>query len=1079
MPKGKPFNALKPRRGIPHGMFSTLEDLIEAAPQERMTAQQWKEYLAPGRILEREGVKFPLKKEELEYTIGDWLAGIDDKVGGAVIEKANLLNLVERQRPRFERDVSNKNVNFDQYSTQGPSRLGYFESITDSPDFGKFSTHFGDETLSWHRGSRHYAGPQTGIDLETGEIDRGVLRLIDEIQSDRHSAAAEKIPDREAGNAGLGGEPMRRRGYRTPEQEARYQELSKLKDVEGRGIANRDGWDGPGDIYNEFGNLRQIPPDAPFKSPADYGRLELKQGLLDAIRKGDQYLGVTPSEGPIGWFGLGSNDDVLGDVTPMQQGMQYAYDKVYPGELRKLAQQYGAPTRDIDLPVTGRSGGPFEPFDNHEVQDLPDYLESVVGADLPPDERVEGLHELLEAYEEVLADNSVNRNLVAKAQNQILAMDEMGQDGGSFDTSDLESILHRLEAKRVKQNPATNLTRKVPAMELTPEVIERIRKAGIPLWAITGGIVGADALMEQDRTVPQFSHGGPVDDGYDPDNYPELTEHQNAVEDFLEPSLMRRIANFGPDGPGKNRRKNFMTGLLTQTMGVDTEGEPSFLGMDKRRNPRLTQSLEMLGPAGGMLASLASMRPGLVEEVIAMPNYFNFIPGINRLDNPRSEQAANSQEHLEMMLRGEMGAPEPENLGENASYNAGVMFGQLPIPGKSAANAVKGGMGMLEKIGKAGVEFFSPVIKPSPANYAAGTAFGTALSQLPEGVSKIQKARELLDPMGLNPVSQMLRILQDEKDVDPPEFASGGFIDVDIPGSSPKTPANQQPTYQGPSADPYQGLLNYGAGPERDFFPGRTFTPMDVDFSDWSVDLPKQPKNNTSQVAGVLGSLPGVWKGLGYADKLLGTGMQEGIKGFGKGMLSKLGIGGGAAGTSALAPLGGVSMGGAPVTTALPASLGGTGAAGSSSALSAAAPYAMLAAPVLAYALSGGFKKKPAAAGGSYDGEGGLSFDLAQRPGIVADKYGITDDQVWERLLPMVEGAYGTDNWNEDYFQNLVAKPEGYKSTFLKGRLPDNLSQDEAMNWVLYGLLSSKNSLWTGKEDIMHAYEDYRNAFEE
>ena len=57
---------------LPKGVFSVLQDLIERAPQ-KMNPDQWGKYLSPGRKLEKEGMTFPLRKDELDYSSLDQL----------------------------------------------------------------------------------------------------------------------------------------------------------------------------------------------------------------------------------------------------------------------------------------------------------------------------------------------------------------------------------------------------------------------------------------------------------------------------------------------------------------------------------------------------------------------------------------------------------------------------------------------------------------------------------------------------------------------------------------------------------------------------------------------------------------------------------------------------------------------------------------------------------------------------------------------------------------------------------------------------------------------------------------------
>ena len=85
-------------------------------------------------------------------------------------------------------------------------------------------------------------------------------------------------------------------------------------------------------------------------------------------------------------------------------------------------------------------------------------------------------------------------------------------------------------------------------------------------------------------------------------------------------------------------------------------------------------------------------------------------------------------------------------LVENILYSGGIMGGQVPVPTtwlNRAKGATDGGLSLLrrlakspEKVGRAGVEFLSPVIDPKASNYLAGALFGgglmTGFEKLPE-----------------------------------------------------------------------------------------------------------------------------------------------------------------------------------------------------------------------------------------------------------------------------------------------------------------------------------------------------------
>lgn len=246
------------------------------------------------------------------------------------------------------------------------------------------------------------------------------------------------------------------------------------------------------------------------------------------------------------------------------------------------------------------------------------------------------------------------------------------------------------------------------------------------------------------------------------------------------------------------------------------------------------------------------------------------------------------------------------------------------------------------------------------------------------------------------------------------------------------------------------------------------------------------------QLSGVLGSI-------GYKDGMKGVESLFGLFSGG---------GGAAAGAGGLSGLGALTI--APnATTALPSGLaalagggtaaGGAGAAGAGAAagagggmgagVAAAAPYAGAAAVLGMMAFGKGgivdaFKKNPAGAGGSFDpNTGQVSFGL-DGPGQTF-MHGIdgAEEMVMQRLAPIIaEAGFGKDS--EARLKQLAVKPLGYdKSVFnLKMASPAAkaklaaLTPEERADWTAYYLLTRKNSLWTGKNDIMHALKDAQAA---
>lgn len=210
-----------------YGMFSTLKGLIDNSPRDTMTAQEWAGYLKPGQVAVRQGVEFPLKKEELDYSkIGPYLAGLKpnekvsrDMISSLYMKNAPNLNVrlgsdqaslgMTREQQLLQRaGVPNANNRVTGTSSLHPSyshaergdspdnskspwnTRQYQEDVTTSPDFGSFSSHFSPQDISWNRTNRlPLWGESIGMGPDSKTPEGRTMRVIDEIQSDRHQKA--------------------------------------------------------------------------------------------------------------------------------------------------------------------------------------------------------------------------------------------------------------------------------------------------------------------------------------------------------------------------------------------------------------------------------------------------------------------------------------------------------------------------------------------------------------------------------------------------------------------------------------------------------------------------------------------------------------------------------------------------------------------------------------------------------------------------------------------------------------------------------------------------------------------------
>lgn len=174
----------------------------------------------------------------------------------------------------------------------------------------------------------------------------------------------------------------------------------------------------------------------------------------------------------------------------------------------------------------------------------------------------------------------------------------------------------------------------------------------------------------------------------------------------------------------------FARGLLSQWYGLNSEGDPEFLG-----------------------GSEWDKWPGLVDEVISMPTLLpdKYVPAA-------SARAASRLEKLNARMHEDMGIAPAQGLHENIMDAAGTMAGQVPMGGaKAVEGAAVKAPGMLRKASKAVAnmgEWFTPTVEATPGSYLTGTLVGGGLNTAAED-----------DTQGVNIVSR---------------YANGGGVSADL-----------------------------------------------------------------------------------------------------------------------------------------------------------------------------------------------------------------------------------------------------------------------------------------------------------
>lgn len=869
------------------GFFSTLDELVATAPQDKMPAFQWQKYLQPGRKLNRDGIEFPLKQEELDY--GN-LANLDSsnywKMMGQEISpdtqlsKDQLRTYVRHHRPGIELDVGTPTFtaghdafrarrgygdsaeklvelfppHYDSDNLRHASDVpnSYEENITSSRDLPPYESHFSPWDISWSRTTRHNvpAHPVRNDPIPEGETDFGNhfdrARLIEEIQSDRHSAAGEKAfrptPDEQAqldalekeawgpaadfalgteeqpnlhrhalprpprlvGQGPLGGEDplfqkfvdlstkaVRRAGYRSSDaeqeiamREARVAPLShKIADMqeafrykhENRGT--REGfqsqeekfeWQREMDVLRgqrdentqQLAKLKRTPPDAPFKDPRDYATTEVRKQLLNSARENDRFLAMIRGEDQINRYEGGMDER-------RQAGMRKMYDELYPSVLRKEAGRYGAQPTDVSIMASDRLTGRPQTFIDLGSETMDDFVDKVSNGiyesgdtfKKASNDAVNLMDGLLDEFkdalenapgytdrEQALRDIEAIEKKIDKGRKQLADLSDATDE--TDDATELESIfgqggaLHQIErwhadrwADLNMRNDNTSNHKLFPAVELTPEVHDRIKRVGVPIFSAAGAAaLGYDALDEDDEhPTPAYAEGGPVSKQKRAIDYLRATADSlgHAIP-FTSDDTQRRLSD---------KLARPLSGLASQVFSRDPDTQDLSLGL----------------------------HPGILDEVAAMPTLSEDLgPLMDRLNPgmmmvPADVRAAmhrapdwahraqeRTTDNYKSARRG-MGLDEPHGFVDNTLESLGVMSGQLPVPGAMVRKASKmlspaSRLGKIaSRVGGAGMEWLTPTIEPKVGNYVKGAMFGGTTGGATDKVSDVVKQREQED----------------------------------------------------------------------------------------------------------------------------------------------------------------------------------------------------------------------------------------------------------------------------------------------------------------------------------------------
>lgn len=755
------LNQYKEGKTAQPGMFSTLDEVIKEAPFDTNSADQWAKYLTPGRMLKREGAQFPLKKEELEHS------GLSERLSSGIlgdhpVTKEELRAQLLAGRPEFRLDIGreiydeagdNPSVQrgFDTmpYSWEEAGRQGtkdpmsgeyldiariepmdpkygadyggaeryhhtspnstYDESVTRIKGLSQSGGHFGSDTVSWSRTTSHEL-PQKSTEIGFHPTK---VRLIEEIQSDVHRKASEKLwrdprsgehfTSREAAEAKTSWDPddieeVGRIGYRTPDttleiaglrEEAAQLDakLKRMNPLTAAGNPSRKYQTMSTDFNRLIGDIDRLEmkvADAPYKSPQSYAQMELRKQLMSAVDNGEDYLALTRGSDQIERYG-GSAE--LGDKR--MRGMETMYDTVYAGELKKLAKRYGATVEDIEVPLSSAAdvrpslmrelemNHPDE-FFNEAIADMKQFKDpAAVKGEL--DEMSEMVSEVrgsisdlmgddayLDSFDDMLRKLDQIKQTSIQLGNQQLSVGRRGEYlnkvvAKTREVRDEFAIRYR-EYKEIFDTGASSggglVTKTFPAIHITPEVREKILEHG----------------------VAQFQHGGLVR----PDQYPgvEYIPKMEELQAMTNPELdrLREINDILSGGAPKRELlesmeeaqlyedpqywkdvpKHGLAAMTSMWKTLDPEtGEaewnfgasaPPFELVERGLMP--LEEWKELKETADRVSEEKPARPGIIDETIAMRALMTEIANIFRDERVEPPQyAAEAMERSERLQR--------------------------------------------------------------------------------------------------------------------------------------------------------------------------------------------------------------------------------------------------------------------------------------------------------------------------------------------------------------------------------------------------------------------------------------------
>jgi len=458
------------------GMFSVLDQLIEDAPFEKATADQWKKYLKPGREAVREDVRSPLRSNELEWA-GPQFEEVM-KQPSRDFTKDDMLRYLRSGRPDFYPQERN---DFSSKQWRSPGGNSYREDLTmmSDPSWpGYEGGHFPENTISWSRKQQ-----MPGNDL-----------LVDELQSDVHQAATARGADgQRLGYAPRGVRPRSLDDIILDSREAvQDRATQRFRDQYGRDpdVYHDEAFDDI--LQNEMDNLRLPsegqPPDTPFRDEG-WIRHELQKNLLNAAQGGHDSLSVIHPDTIQGRYGD-------------NPGLGKFYETSVVPELERLAKRYGAQFHPggVDA-IPGTS-----PVENTWKQALDDLGDLEIDDGMHPEELQSAANNAIR----IMEDNGVDIDRLPAIHRRVLRTFAAAGEN-QYDPEALRFVVSG--ARNMIQDNLNKKTfegrqKKNPRIQLSPELRAKILRIGVPLYGLGAGAVIAD--HNEDSQPAQYGEGGKV-----------------------------------------------------------------------------------------------------------------------------------------------------------------------------------------------------------------------------------------------------------------------------------------------------------------------------------------------------------------------------------------------------------------------------------------------------------------------------------------------------------------------------------------------------------------------------------------